>query len=197
MVNTYLLPSILSAQALSPTGLEITIIEVTRPIGTSKKLLIKNNGKTINIKSDYVDVAFKFECFGLTFEIIDDLQDTTYINIIRMQSLSTIKMLARYEWERPALTGEVQPERKQSVRQCGKRSQIPDSASLVCLSFIGLLFIEADTDNLCTIIQNDEDPILIEYSENLDLIKDLTENTDAIDIKDYPHWLSTVISSKI
>jgi hypothetical protein len=130
----------------------------------------------------------------LIFEIIDDFQYSTYKNIISMQNLSTIKMLARYEWERPALTGEVPLDRKQSVRQCGKRSQIPDSASLVCVSFVGLLFIEADTDNLCAIIQNDEDPILIEYSENLDLIKDLTENTDAVDIKDYPHWLSTIIS---
>jgi hypothetical protein len=37
MVNTYLLPSALSAEALSLLGLEVTIIEIASPIGTSKK----------------------------------------------------------------------------------------------------------------------------------------------------------------
>lgn len=109
MVNLVtLIPSDNSFENLTQLKGKLRVLQPRGYIGGAISLLLTTvNNFVLRLSVDYRDVVFKFECFGLEVELASENLCSNADEIIRIEEWQYIKCLFRFEWQRPALAGEV------------------------------------------------------------------------------------------
>lgn len=103
-------------------------------------ILIDEAEHLLRVQVEYHDVVFKFECFGLTWQTASLDQMRNARELAAFDGWDLIKCCFRFEWERPARSGEVPPGWEQIVRGRGRRKDIPNTATISCVSMVGVVF---------------------------------------------------------
>lgn len=155
-------------------------------------LIVSNDGKGVCIHSDYGDVEFKFECFFLkVFSCAPDLWDET-IEISEVEGWHTVKCLFQFEYERPAVKGEVPESWVQVVRKRAKKIEIPEEATAIGCALVGIVFWNSVKRFPVLLVANGDidgdDPTAIQVSQERQMIEFFMESCESINLEDVPKW---------
>jgi len=168
------------------------VISVLRPIGRVTRLFLKaDSDVSLSLSVDYLGVVFKFECFNL---VVDESLPESFATAHQIAVISgwdTVKCIFRFEWERPALPGEVRVDREPIVRERGERKKIPDTASAVCVSMVGIAFWNAVRDQpIAAIVSDDDnDPGTLRVFEKSEEIAAAIEGAELVSADEAPRWV--------
>lgn len=157
--------------------------------GANELLLVAENGYLVRLYVDYTDVVFKFECFGLMAEPLmsSPWQDAEKVGLFG--NWQRIECLFRFEWERPALSGEVPPHWDQVVRHRGKRSDIPNVATAIGVSMVGLLFWDVEQGvPVASFVIDDEEPATLRLVDANGDLGGLLSECERVFIDDVSQW---------
>ncbi len=158
--------------------------------GPTELLLVADDNFSLRIVVDYNDVAFKFECFGLEAEVASQTSGVNNREVTKLQGWQSIKCMFRFEWERPALPGEMPAHWEQIVRRRGKRQDVSDTATDIGLSMVGIIFWNA-AENLpvALILSDDNDPTTLRICIKQDEMTELMSECECVDLDEVPLWI--------
>lgn len=163
--------------------------------GVRELVLRSRDGFSAKLFSDYTDVVFKFECFGLKVEECLSPLPEEQKEIFSFKNIDVVRCFFRFEWERPALQGEVPRHWEQIVRRRGKRCHISTEATSICVSMVGIYFMDSSRGNSSlAIFNNDNDPatmLIYPPGEGLDALVAECECIDLVNVRD---WIFSISS---
>jgi len=164
--------------------------------GATELLLVTENDFSVRLFVDYTDVVFKFECFSL---MVDVSPAVTWLNAEEVAILSkwnAVKCLFRFEWERPALPGEVPEHWEQVVRHRGKRPGALDQITAICVSMVGVVFLNSAQDSTITsILIDDSDPATLRLCRIRDEIETFMAECECVELEKVQPWVLQLPSS--
>lgn len=193
MVTTHLLPGAQLLELLESLGRQLSVLEPQGQVGGIGRLLLKTAEQCIEVYVDYSDVVFKFECFGLTWKPATSAGQLECSKVSRVDQPKSILLLCRFEWERTASPGEVPSGWDQIVRQRGKRSDFPIEANSVCVSVVGLAFVDPDDVTVTGMIAiNDDDPMCLDFYEDTEKLQAIIESCEVVKLSAFDTWMSSV-----
>jgi hypothetical protein len=132
----------------------------------------------------WTDVVFKFEIFGVKIQPVSLAQQWQWEPIAAFRGTQTISCLFRFEWQRTARPGEVPPDWEQIVAARGPRSAVPDAATEIGASMVGLVFgDELDVTRLLVMTESDV-PGTFQILVGAEEIQRATADCEKVDLRD-------------
>ena len=103
----------------------------------------------------------------------------------------TVRCIFRFEWQRPAVPGEVPIDWEQITRERGERKKIPGTASAVCVSMVGIAFGNAVRDQPIAAIVSDDDnsPGTLRICEKSEEIAAAIDGAELVSADEAPRWV--------
>ena len=175
-----------SLARLRPPTRAMTLIG---PAGGIERLFLEaDNSLVLELAIDYNSVAFKFECFGL--RVKECVYPPAPTNIERRMPAhwTSLHCLFRFEWERNAIPGEVPSHWEQFIRRRGTRNAIDAVVTAICVSMVGLLFIE-DGEPIAVVTNSDEDPATLRLCFDASSITGVTDECESVDVEKIKNWI--------
>jgi hypothetical protein len=168
----------------------VTVLRRSNLTGGQTTLFLRDDrGGCSKLSVEYHDVVFKFEIFGLVAEPGLLTSGSNAIDIARIDEWDAIKCLFRFEWERPAIAGEVSIDWEQIVRERGERERISELASALGVSMIGIAFWNsAQGMAVAAITSNDDDPVTLRVCDTAEEIERAVSGTEKVSIEDVHPW---------
>jgi hypothetical protein len=165
--------------------------------GATELLLVSDNDFSLRILVDYNDVIFKFECFCLEAEVVSQNLWRNSREVTKIEGWQYIKCMFRFEWERPALSGEVPVHWEQIVRRRGKRQDISDTATDVGVSMIGIaLWNSAENSPIALILSDDVDPATLRVCTKKDEITSFISECECVDLNNVKLWATKLVDNR-
>ncbi len=162
---------------------------VKERLGGNTSLLLRSNADLIRLSVEYADVVFKFEIFDLVPEIAPVAAESDHREMAVLRGWDTIRCAFAVEWERPALKGEVSPAWEQIVRERGLRSAVPDAATAVGISMVGIVFHNSVAScPVAMIYMEESDPCALLLSRDVQEIVEFISNCEMVTAEDFPGW---------
>ncbi len=135
------------------------------------------------------EVVFKFDIFGLAVKSRPTDLPPAWRPMATIRE-PAISCLFRCEWERPALPGEVRPDWEQIAAGHGPRTAIPDVATAVGVSMIGLL-IAGEERSLLAMADTDA-PTTFAVAADQDSISAAVATCECVHLRDAPRFVADV-----
>jgi len=159
-------------------------------------LIVADDGTGVCIGSDYGDVQFKFECFFLkVFSCASDSWGGT-VEICEFGGWHSVKCLFRFEYERPAVQGEMPSTQVQVVRKLAKRNEISEVATAIGCALVGIVFWNSVKRSPALLVANGDidgdDPTAIQVSKEQEMIESFMSSCESINLEDVPKWVAEV-----
>ncbi|WPO98301.1 hypothetical protein SFA35_16815 [Pseudomonas sp. HR96] len=193
MIRKYLAPHPDAIRLLQAPTSRLEVLELTSSFSTSMSYVLMLDAKPVHILSDYLDVRFKFEVFGLDFVVPTSEQERAARNIASYDSPLAFSFLFRHEWERPAASGEVPANREPIIRRRGKKADIPQDAAAVGVSLVGVSWnLLSDSRIGGWICYSDDDPFQLEYHDGATGLESLDVECDTVSACRWEEWGSSV-----
>jgi len=168
------------------------VVSVLQPIGMVTRLFLKaDSDVSASLSVDYHGVVFKFECFNMVVDELLPVSFATARQIAVVSGWDTVRCIFRFEWERPAVPGEVRVDWEQIVRERGKRKKIPGTATAVCVSMAGIAFWNAVRDQpIAAIVSDDDnDPGTLRVFEKSEEIAAAIDGAELVSADEAPRWV--------
>lgn len=163
--------------------------------GPTELLLSTNDGYAVRLSVDYNDVVFKFECFGLMVTASSLAPCSSAVEVTQFNDWQNMKCLFRFEWERPALAGEVPVQWEQVIRRRGRRSDISSAATAIGVSMVGIAFWNSKkAAPVASISNDDEDPMTLRICRKPNEIEMLMAECECVSLEDAKPWTSDLRS---
>jgi hypothetical protein len=185
------LPDSRTIDALARLHGVVTVLQPANPIGGLMRLFLKaGDAPPVSLSVDYHDVVFKFECFSIVADASPRASFSDAHQITLITEWHTIKCLFCFEWERPALPGEVPPHFEQITRKRGTREKISSDASAVCVSMIGIAFWNVVQDKAIAAIVSDDDndPGTMRICEKPEEIEVTISESEKVSVDEVGGW---------
>ena len=148
-------PSVQHLERLTQVSAGELYIDRTNQPALGTLLMRHGTDEWISLSWDYVDVEFKFEIYGLS---IDSPKTVFVENLASIEMLprhSSIRLLTKTEWVRPAHVGEVPENFEQILEESGLMSSIPDSATAIGTALYGVVFDDSNGQPLLAVTVDD------------------------------------------
>lgn len=166
---------------------------ILRP--ASLLLVCDNAEHAVRLKTEYRDVVFKFEIFNILPSVSPVSQASAHQEIEVLAAWNTIRCIFAFEWERPSTKDEVPPLYEQIVGERGARSAIPNTATAVGVSMVGISFHSSVDDRTVGMIYTDTsvDPTVLLVSRAPEVIENFEADCEIIDVEEFPRWKRSLV----
>lgn len=155
----------------------------------SKVYIVIDEDIIFGIDIDYQDVAFKFECFNINIERVTNFNQSEKQEIANI-NFDKIKLCIRYEWERPWLLEEGNTYNSDVIRETGEKTDIPETATSMCSSVVGLSFFDCKQNPILVIAQDEDSTIEMIVKNEKEYITSYLNKYECIDIKNLDLWVN-------
>jgi hypothetical protein len=140
---------------------------------------------------EFADVTFKFEIFSLVAEAKLDIQVSNYEECFVIKDSADLVCLFRFEWQRPALPGEIPGHYIQEIIERGTRSSIPRTATHLGVSLVGILFQKSISKNdIFAIATSDDMPATLRHLVHCDDFRKMHDECELVALSDVDRWSS-------
>jgi hypothetical protein len=152
-------------------------------------LVLSSNENAVRVSASYNDVVFKFECFRLEIDLVPPESWQNMEEVDRFEGGLAIKCLFRFEWERPACLGELPSHWEQVVRSRGKRQDISEKATALCVSMVGLVFGDIGQEGAAiSIVCDDDTPATLRICREPEDLRVLIDECECVELNDVHKW---------
>lgn len=154
------------------------------------------NMQTSELRIDFDDVVFKFECFGFMLRNLDESTQNRFENSQFVSDMSAIELVYLVEWERPALPGEVSENYEQIKRCTGRLSDVPNNAIGACVSLVGFVWASQEVGVLgrrAALFHDAGETLTVpNFSTDQKRINDLLATHTVVKLNELPRWYEEV-----
>jgi hypothetical protein len=184
-----LLPAAGELGWLGELGTPLLVSYDARDFLKPSTLYLSSDRRVVALSVEYQEVVFKFEIFNLKLRALSvptlpDLRGTAVF-----ESWDAIQCVVEFQWLRPAYPGEVPASWVQIVSETGRRTNIPDTATALGVSMVGLVFnnslIDQPTGMICS---DDADPAALSVYRSQADIRSFVSSREIVAIEDFPRW---------
>ncbi|OQW62896.1 MAG: hypothetical protein BVN28_04895 [Nitrospira sp. ST-bin4] len=161
----------------------------------NRVLIVADDGNAVCIASDYGDVEFKFECFSLKVfpSTLDSWNATS--EICQFGNWHSIKCLFRFEYLRPATSGEIPSSWEQIVQKRGKQSEVSGDATAIGCALVGIVFWNSVSRCPAMLVANDDnadDPTALQVRQEQKTIELFMSTCEVVNLEEVPSWTREV-----
>ena len=154
--------------------------------------LLLDAGSRLMLSVDSCDVVFKFEVFGVEPRHLPPDWPVGWDPVATLGPLLSTTCLFRFEWWRPALPGEAPPDWEQMAAGHGPRTAIPDNATAVGVSMVGLLFV-GEARSMLAMANNDSPTTFLVVGDPAEIAA-VTDTCESADVSDAPRVAAEISS---
>lgn len=166
------------------------------PEGIGQVFLSGDQNSFLKIYADGHDVRFKFEVFTVVVERLSSEKLGSVIEIGRIDGWQSIKCCFLFEWERPALLGEVPSHYDQVVRDGGKQDQFPENAIAAGVSMTGVVFWDDGRQApMAALVSADWPPESLSWLQEPAQIQRFMSGCEVVDLADASAWCASLQKS--
>ena len=163
----------------------LTLSRRAHPIGGTSTVFVNSPERGVSITTRYCTIVFKFEIFGLFVEPLHKLAGDAHVEVMQVSEWDRIRYLARYEWQRPAVLGEVPAGYRLVVGESGRKKNIPANVTALGVSLVGtVLWNTASACPRCIISIDEVDGNIIKVLDASAKMLDQIDNCDLIELNE-------------
>lgn len=147
-------------------------------------------GADLSISVDTDSAAPKFDCFRIRIEDAQtDASASPLQEVDRFANWQTIRCLFRFEWRRPARSGEVPARYVQRIGERGRRERIPTGADPIAVSMVGLAFWDRELEAPSRLLMTDDDRLqTVRLCKSQDEIAPFLAECEIVDLAAVASW---------
>jgi len=189
---TSFLPDKGTMDALARLSGPVAVFRPKRLIGGLTQLSLRaRNEIGVKLAVDYNDVTFKFELFNLVAREESALQEDQITRVATIFEWDVISCLFRFEWQRPALPGEISPGSTPTRRGRGQRRDVPPTANALGVSMVGIAFWSCRSDSAVAAIVSDDDnvPCALRLCQEPQEIQEAMSGTERVYLDEVANWI--------
>jgi hypothetical protein len=149
------IPSAQVLESLSKVSAGMLYIDQKNQPVLGTLLMRQEANEWVSLSWDYVDVEFKFEIYCLSIDSPKVVVAEDLVSIEELPRHSSIRLLTKTEWVRPAHGGEVPESFEQVLEESGLMSSIPDSATAIGTVLYGVIFDDSNGQPLLAVTVDD------------------------------------------